>query len=95
MIRGMRMNENISITKEEAKNLNLMAQKLREYINLIGKDEKEIEALNIAVASQFFLYSFEGTNNRFMKTDLDYFSEKASEFLANIHSCIIETKDED
>ena len=89
------MNENVSLTKEEAENFQLMAKKLREYINLIGKNEKEIEALNIAVASQFFLYSFEGSNNRFMATNLDNFSEKAAQFLANIHSCIIAVKNED
>lgn len=62
---------NIDLSKKECETLQDMAQKMREYINNISKNEAMRKEMMLAMSSQFFIYSLQSSNNRYIAVDLE------------------------
>lgn len=73
----------LKITKEEADNLQLMADKLRDYVFTIFKDEKLREEMCIAIATQFFIYSLQKDASERPVIEVSEYKLKIAKFVAN------------
>lgn len=62
---------NIDLTKRECETMQDMAQKMREYVNAVSKNETMRKEMMLAMSSQFFIYSLQSSNDRFIKVELE------------------------
>ena len=62
---------NIDLSERECEAIQDMAQKMREYVNAVSKNEAMRKEMMLAMSSQFFVYSLQSSNDRFIKVDLE------------------------